>query len=133
MTGSALAVVQRYFDALNAADVDAAVACVAPDFVNEHTSALGHSLTGRDAYAAKLPVFLAQFRGLHYELEDRIEQDDRVAVPYTMSFDWLADDGTVFPVSIRGMFRFVVQDGHIARRTDYWDSAEFERQTQVRA
>ena len=33
------------------------------------------------------------------------------------------------PVSIRGMFRFVVQNDRIARRTDYWDSAEFARQT----
>jgi steroid delta-isomerase-like uncharacterized protein len=129
VTEAAVKVVDRYFDALNAADVDAAVACVADDFVNEHTSALGHSLTGRDAYAAKLPVFLAQFQGLHYELEDRIEQDGRVAVPYTMSFRWVAEDGAVFPVSIRGMFRFVVQNDRIARRTDYWDSAEFVRQT----
>ena len=122
-------VVRRYFDGLNAGDVDAVVACVADDFVNEHTSALGQSLKGRDAYAAKLPVFLGQFQQLHYELEDTIEDGTRVAVPYTMSFRWTAPDGSEFPVSIRGMFRFVTENGLIAHRTDYWDSAEFLRQT----
>ena len=38
-------------------------------------------------------------------------------------------DGSEFPVSIRGMFRFVVEAGLITHRTDYWDSAEFVRQT----
>lgn len=126
---TAAAVVRSYFDAINAGDAPRAVACVAPDFVNEHTSSLGNSLVGREAYGERLPKFMAQFQGLNYELEDVIEAGDRVAVPYTMRFSWQAEDGRLFPVVIRGMFRFVVRDGFIAHRTDYWDSAEFTRQT----
>ena len=118
-------VVVAYLDAINAGDADAAADLVADDFHNEHTSALGNSLRGRDAYRERLPRFLAEFAGLHYELEDVIVDGARAAVPYTMTCEWRGH-----PVCIRGMFRFRVVDGHIAHRVDYWDSNEFERQTQ---
>ena len=118
-------VVVDYLDAINAGDVATAVDLVADDFHNEHTSALGNSLRGRDAYRERLPRFLAEFERLHYELEDVIVDGDRAAVPYTMTCAWRGH-----PVCIRGMFRFRVADGHVAHRVDYWDSAEFERQTQ---
>jgi steroid delta-isomerase-like uncharacterized protein len=122
-------VVLAYLDAINAADATAAIDLVAEDFFNEHTSSLGHSLRGREAYAERLPRFLAEFEGLHYDVEDLIVDGDRAAVPYTMTFYWAGPDGAGRPVSIRGMFRFRVADGHIAHRVDYWDGAEFQRQT----
>jgi steroid delta-isomerase-like uncharacterized protein len=121
-------VVRRYLDALNGHDPDAIAACVADDFHNEHTSALGHSLRGRDAYRERLGGFLAEFSELRYEVEDVIVDGDRAAVPYTMSCTWLGDPPAAHPVSIRGMFRFRVDDGLIAHRVDYWDSGEFLRQ-----
>ncbi len=124
-TSSARDVVARYLDALNRHDVDAAVGCVADDFYNEHTSAIGTSVRGRAAYAQRLPQFLAAFRELHYDVEDWIVDagGDRVAVPYTMRG---VVDG--HPFTIRGMFRFRVHDGAIVHRVDYWDSKDFERQ-----
>jgi steroid delta-isomerase-like uncharacterized protein len=123
MTSSPREVVARYLDALNRHDVEGAVACVSDDFFNEHTSAIGTSVRGRDAYAARLPQFLSSFRELHYDAEDWIADGDRVAVPYTMSG---VVDG--HPFSIRGMFRFRVAGGAIAHRVDYWDGKDFERQ-----
>lgn len=117
--------VQRYLDALNGGDPDQIAACVTEDFHNEHTSALGQSLRGREAYREKLPRFLAEFAGLRYEVEDVIAEGDRAAVPYTLHWLWNAR-----PMQIRGMFRFEVSDGLIAHRVDYWDSAEFERQVE---
>ena len=117
--------VTRYLDALNLGDVDLIVRCVSDDFYNEHTSAMGHSLHGRAAYRERLPSFLAQFSGLHYDVEDMIVDGDRAAVAYTMTSAWGSDRK---PVSIRGVFRFRVVDGLIAHRVDYWDSAEFTRQ-----
>ena len=117
--------VTRYLDALNLGDADLIAGCVAEDFHNEHTSALGHSLHGRTAYRERLPSFLAQFSGLHYDVEDMIVDDDRVAVAYTMTCSWGSDRK---PVKIRGVFRFRVARGLIAHRVDYWDSAEFTRQ-----
>jgi steroid delta-isomerase-like uncharacterized protein len=116
--------VLAYVAALNLGDADAVAACVTEDFHNEHTSTLGRSVRGRTAYRERLTGFLAQFTGLHYETEDVIEDRTKVAVPYTMT---AVVDGR--PISIRGMFRFEVRDGLIAHRVDYWDSAEFTRQT----
>jgi ketosteroid isomerase-like protein len=116
--------VERYLAALNAHDADAVAASVAETFVNEHTSALGTSLVGRAPYRERLDGFLTQFADLHYEIEDVIVDGDRAAVPYTMTCRY---DGR--PVRIRGMFRFLVADGLVAHRVDYWDSQEFTRQT----
>ena len=127
----ARAVVERYLDALNGHDASAAVACVARDFFNEHTSAIGTSVRGRDAYAARLPQFLAAFRDLRYEVEDWIVDGDRVAVPYTMTCTVAGEGADPRAVRIRGMFRFRVEDGVIVHRVDYWDGNEFERQVQA--
>lgn len=119
--------VQRYLDALNAHDADAIAACVAEDFVNEHTSAMGHSRYGRAAYRAALDGFLAGFADLHYEVEELLADGDRAAVAYRMSFRSVSDGGT--PVVVRGVFRFHVGvDGLISHRVDYWDSGEVTRQ-----
>jgi len=127
--GSTRDVVLAYLDAINDGDAVRASGLVAVDFVNEHTSSLGNSLHGRAAYAERLPRFMAEFRGLHYEVEDVIVDGDRVAVPYTMTFTWTDPGGAGdHPVTIRGMFRFRVADGHIAHRVDYWDGADFQRQ-----
>ena len=122
-------VVLAYLEAINAGDAASASALVAEDFWNEHTSSLGVSLRGRAAYADKLPRFLEEFRGLRYDIEDVIVDDDRAAVPYTMRFAWTDPEGVPHPVVMRGMFRFRVADGHITHRVDYWDGAEFQRQT----
>jgi ketosteroid isomerase-like protein len=121
------AAVLRYLDALNAHDPDRIAACVADDFVNEHTSVLGHSRFGRAAYREALDGFLAGFAGLRYELEDLVVDDDRACAAYRMSFR-MVSAGDV-PVTVRGVFRFRVDaDGLIAHRVDYWDSGEVKRQ-----
>jgi steroid delta-isomerase-like uncharacterized protein len=123
-----VAVVHRYLDGLNAGDPDAVAACVTDDFVNEHTSALGTSLQGRDAYRQRLPQFLARFEALRYDVEDLLRDGDRVATRYRMTFRWLDDEGAGHPVVIRGTFWFRLRDGLIAHRIDYWDGADFQRQ-----
>ncbi len=123
MTLPTRAAVERYIEALNGGDPDRIAACVTDDFHNEHTSALGHSRRGRASYRERLPSFLAEFAGLHYEVEDTVAEGDRAAVAYTMTCTY---HGT--PVSVRGVFRFVVEGGLIAHRVDYWDSAAFAAQ-----
>ena len=122
MTGE---VVGRYLEALNSGDPDRIAACVSEDFYNEHTSALGHSRRGRASYRERLPSFLAEFAGLHYEVEDTIVDGARAAVAYTMTCRY---QGT--PVSVRGVFRLRVEDGLIAHRVDYWDSTAFRAQVE---
>ena len=126
MTRSTRAAVEAYLDALNAHDADAIAGCVADDFVNEHTSTLGHSRRGRAEYRRALGAFLADFGDLRYEVEDVLIDGDRAAVPYRMSFV-LRSAGDA-PVSVRGVFVFRVEAGLVAHRTDYWDSGEVKRQ-----
>jgi steroid delta-isomerase-like uncharacterized protein len=122
------AAVERYLAALNAGDADTIAACVTGDFHNEHTSAGGHSLRGRDAYRNRLAGFLAEFRELRYDVEDILVDGDRAAVGYRMSFRTAGASGEDVPVTVRGVFRFQVVDGLIAHRLDYWDGTTVARQ-----
>ena len=92
--------------------------------MNEHTSELGTGLVGRDAYAERLPGFLAQFAALQYEVIDTIVEGGRVAVRYRMTANF---DG--HPIDIPGVMLFEISEGLIDRRTDVWDSLTFLRQT----
>ena len=127
MTGTGAAVT-TYLDALNRGDPDAIAACVTDDFWNEHTSTLGSTLRGRDAYRDRLPQFLGRFHGLHYDVEDLVIEGERATVRYRMTCRWADDAGGEHPVTIRGMFWFLVRAGQIAHRIDYWDGTEFTRQ-----
>ncbi|MFJ4681860.1 nuclear transport factor 2 family protein [Streptomyces sp. NPDC088789] len=120
------AAVEAYLAALNAHDADAVAACVAEDFVNEHTSATGHSRRGRAEYRAALPAFLQDFADLRYVPERVLVDGDSAAVPYVMTFRMRSAGDR--PVRIRGVFVFTVADGLVTRRTDYWDSGEVRRQ-----
>lgn len=115
---------ERYLAALSSADADAVTALVAEGFVSEHTSEIGAGVVGRDAYAERLPGFLAQFAALQYEVIDTIVEGDRAAIRYRMTANFEGH-----PIDIPGVMLFVVTDGLIARRTDVWDSLTFLRQT----
>jgi steroid delta-isomerase-like uncharacterized protein len=120
------AAVEAYLAALNAHDADAVAACVAEDFVNEHTSSLGHSRRGRAEYRAALTGFLENFGDLHYAPERVLVDGESAAVPYIMTFRMRSAGDR--PVRVRGVFVFTVAGGLITRRTDYWDSGEVQRQ-----
>ena len=118
--------VTEYLAALSAHDVDRIVACVTDDFVNEHTSALGSTSTGREVYRARLPGFLGQFEGIRYDVVDMIVEGDRAAVRYRMTATY-----EEHALDIPGVMLFVIREGLIAQRTDVWDSLTFLRQTGV--
>ena len=130
MNPSTRSVVEGFLAALNEGDPDAVVEWVTEDFFNEHTSLRASSLRGRAAYRQRLPSFLAQFAGLHYEVEAFLVDGAQAAVAYEMTFSWQPADSQAapVPVAIRGMFRFLVTSGQIAHRVDYWDSAQFDVQ-----
>lgn len=117
-TGSA---VRAYLDALGSGDPDAVAACVTEDFVNEHTSARGRSVTGRTAYRERLPGFLSTFAGLRYEVEELLVDGDRAAVAYRMTARLQRDDAQPVAIDVRGVFRLGVREGLVAHRVDYWD------------
>ncbi|MEY4229211.1 MAG: hypothetical protein RLZZ362_60 [Actinomycetota bacterium] len=114
---------RAYLAAFGTGDPAAVTALVTDDFVNEHTAALGTSCTGKDEYARRVPGFLVSMPGLRYDVEDVIADGDRVAAAYTLHTR--VNDR---PVAVRGMMRFLVRDGLVAHRVDYWDSLVFKQQ-----
>lgn len=116
-------VARAYLGAFAAGDPAAVASWVTDDFVNEHTAALGGGCTGKDEYLRRLPGFMASMPGLRYEVEDVIAEGDRVAAAYTLH-------ATVNerPIAVRGVMRFQLRSGLIAKRVDYWDSLVFQRQ-----
>jgi len=117
-----------YLEALNSGDVDRITALVSEDFVNEHTSARGSTVIGRQAYRERLPAFLGAFEELLYEVEETIAEGPLVAIAYV-----LTARVSGHPVRVRGMFRFRIEGGLITHRVDYWDGEEFRRQVESRA
>lgn len=114
---------RAYLAAFGTGDPDAVTSMVTDDFVNEHTAALGSGCTGKDEYARRVPGFLASMPGLRYDVEDVIAEGDRVAAAYTLHTT--VNDR---PVAVRGLMRFLVRDGLVAHRVDYWDSLVFKQQ-----
>ena len=112
-----------YIDALNAHSVEQVSACVAEDFFNEHTAAMGVSVRGRVAYETALDRFFTEFPDVAYEIEDILVDGHRAAVPYVFH---ATVGGT--PVRIRGIFRFEIDNGIISHRVDYWDSGDVRGQ-----
>ncbi len=117
-------VIRSYLAAFAGGDSEAIAAHVAPEFVNEHASALGRGSVGADDYRSRLPTFLASLPGLRYDVESVIAAGHRVAVQYRLT---ATSDG--HPIDVRGAMVLDVHDGLITRRTDYWDSLTFLRQT----
>ena len=117
------AVCVGYLQAFASSDPDAVASFVTHDFVDEHTAALGSGCEGIEEYRRRLPGFLASMPGLRYDVEDVIADGDRVWAAYTLRTT--ANDR---PIAVRGVMRFVVRDGRIAHRIDYWDSLVFKQQ-----
>ncbi len=117
-------VARSYLASFSRRDVDAIAAHVAEGFVNEHASALGGGSTGRVEYLERLPGFLAMFSELSYDVEYVLDDGARVMAAYRMT---AVHEG--HPVDIRGVMSMVIADKLIQRRTDYWDSLTFLRQT----
>ena len=116
-------VARGYLGAFASGDPEVVAAWVTDDFVNEHTAALGSSCTGKADYLRRLPGFLSSMPGLRYDVEDVIEEGDRVAAAYTLRTT--VNDR---PIAVRGLMRFDIRGDLIARRVDYWDSLVFQRQ-----
>jgi len=114
---------RSYLASFATRDPDAVAAHVSDGFVNEHTAALGSGCEGIEEYRHRLPGFINSMPGLRYEVEDTIADGNQVVVFYVLHAHVNERD-----IAVRGAMRFVVRDGLIARRVDYWDSLVFQRQ-----
>ena len=117
-------VVRSYLASFAGRDPDVIAAHVADGFVNDHASVLGTRSEGRPEYRRRLPSFLEQMADLRYDVTQVVTEGRWVAAAYDLT---ATADG--HPVAVRGLMLCEVVDGLIVRRTDYWDSLGFLRQT----
>ena len=122
-------IARSYLESFASGSAEAIAAHVSPDFVNEHTSALGAGCVGKEEYCQRLVGFLTDMVDLRYEIEHLIVEGSEVAAFYTMTARWQGEH----PISIRGVQRLVIADALITHRTDYWDSAIFLTQSSAQA
>lgn len=124
----------RYFDALSAGDVDAAVALIADD--GDFRSPMGQ-MQGKDQIRAFLGGFDTAFPGAQFEIARVIESGGSVAVEgvYRGTHDGplLTPDGgslsaTGRDVSAPFVTMFEVTGGAITSHRPYWDLAGFMAQ-----
>lgn len=112
-----------YLNSFAQGDPDLIASHVADEFENIHTSALGEPCTGRSTYRGLLVNFLKKFEGISYEMQDAVSQGEKVFASYIMTAK--VDSN---PIEINGVFNFLISDGLIKRRIDYFDSLTFLKQ-----
>jgi steroid delta-isomerase-like uncharacterized protein len=118
----------RYLDAYNRDAMDELAALVAIDYVH-HSS--GHDLT-IEQFKKGAAWMRAGMPDLRIEIEDMIEEGDRVAVRYvcrgTHLASLLGEAVTTNPVTVTGCTVFRIADGRIAEDWEVLDEAEMMRQ-----
>jgi steroid delta-isomerase-like uncharacterized protein len=125
------ALVDRFYDAYNRGDVDAAVACYAED--GRHVEvAQGRVAEGREHIAAGLRHFGEAFPDAHWAVERTIVGEGEAAVTYLLTGTLQARLGPFEPngqkLEVRGVHVFAFDAGAIRQTEDYWDSGTFGRQ-----
>jgi heme-degrading monooxygenase HmoA/ketosteroid isomerase-like protein len=100
------AVAERWTQAITAHDLEAAVACFAPDYGDEAPARRGESFVGRDQIRANFAALFQDIPDLRAELLHAVTQGDTVWVEWRMS--GTRRDGT--PMEFVGVNIFGVQD-----------------------
>jgi predicted ester cyclase len=126
---TAAGIARSYLESFATGDPQAIAAHVTDGFVNDHASALGSGLVGKEAYLERLPGFLASMPGLRYEPDEPIVDGSRVAAPYTLHASANDPSGTPVPITIRGVMLIDLEGELIARRLDVWDALTYLRQS----
>lgn len=110
-------------------DPDTIAAHVSDGFVNDQVTALGDGCVGRDAYRSRLPELLGLLEGMAYDIEGLLVGRGPAATATAVVAYRLTATTDGRPVDLRGVMWIEVDGDRIARRTDYWDSLTFLRQT----
>lgn len=77
-------VATRWVDAMSAHDLDAAVACFAPDYRDEAPARRGEFVEGSDQVRANFARLFADLPDLRAELLDAVDDGDRVWMEWRM-------------------------------------------------
>jgi ketosteroid isomerase-like protein len=113
----AIAIVRRFNDALNRADVDAMLALMTPDCVFENTQPApdGERIQGHAAQRAFWAAFFEASTSASIEVEDIFAAGDRCVMLWT--YRWTGRDGP--EGHVRGVDVYRLAGGLIAEKLSY--------------
>jgi ketosteroid isomerase-like protein len=116
MDQDSLAVVEQFGEALNAGDIDAAMALMTDDCLFENTSPFpdGEVFRGQDAVRA-FWTDLVKTPGMRFDTEEAVAAGDRVTTRWR--YRWTNPDGS--EGHIRGIDLFKIRDGKVAEKLSY--------------
>jgi len=127
------AVIDRFWTAYNAHEVDAAVSLYAAD-ATHHEVAQGKRAHGAAEIGSGLSRFLESFPDAQWEERRRIVSDDSAAIAYRLRGHLAAPLGPFRTpgraLDLEGTFVIEAAQGQITATSDYWDAATFGRQMQ---
>jgi steroid delta-isomerase-like uncharacterized protein len=126
MTGKIEHVIQELIEACNTHDIERAADCFTSDSLG-YDVAEAKPLVGRDSVRQYIARYLAAFPDLTWFQEEVISQRDSVAIIWlargTHQGTWVNIPPTGRIAQVRGMTRFKIEDGKIARTMTIWDVA----------
>lgn len=127
-------VVERFWAAYNAHDVEAVAGLYAAD-ATHHEVAQGRRVTGAAEITGGLRRFLESFPDAHWEPHRRIAGGGAVAVPYRLTGTLAAPLGPFRAagqkLDLEGVFVIETDGSAIVATADYWDAATFGRQMEA--
>ncbi len=118
----------RFFAAYAAMDVDGLAALLAPDVLFEDPT-FRLRREGRDAVRRMMLDTRARYSAVSVTCHNRVVAGDRAATEQTVTATVRATDGPDRRVAVRGASFFAVSGGLIHRWTDYVDYQTFSEQT----
>jgi steroid delta-isomerase-like uncharacterized protein len=127
-------VVNRFWAAYNAHDVDTAVALYTPD-ATHHEVAQNKRTQGADEIGSGLARFLESFPDARWEERQRIVSGDGGAIAYRLTGHLAAPLGPFRTpgraLDLEGTLLIEAGGGRITATADYWDATTFGRQMQA--
>lgn len=116
-TAATIAAVERFDEAINRRDVDAAMGAMTDDCVFETTFPApdGERFVGKAAVRGAIEDFFAGSPQAHFDVEEMFAVRDRAVVRWT--YHWVETDGT--PGHVRGVDVIRVRDGKVQESLAY--------------
>lgn len=121
------ALLDRFFAAYTAMDVDGLTALLAPDVLFEDPT-FRLRREGRDAVRRMLLETRERYSAVAIAPHNRVVMDERAATEQTVAATVRTKEGPERRVSVRGASFFVFSGGLIRRWTDYFDAQGFSQQ-----
>jgi steroid delta-isomerase-like uncharacterized protein len=136
LDGDTQTLVDRFWTAYNAHDVDTAVALYTTG-ATHHEVAQNKRTTGAQQIGCGLARFLESFPDAQWQERCRIVSDDGAAIAYRLTGRLAAPLGPYRTpgqvLDLEGTFLIETAGGRITSSADYWDAATFGRQMQAAA